>query len=79
MSSARLFIGAGLAPTSAQPPITQPIVAPAEGASADYGQYLVSILGCRLCHGENLTGGKVGGPGPPAGPNLTGVPHKVEW
>ena len=65
-----LFIGAGLAPTSAQPPITQPIVAPAEGASADYGQYLVSILGCRLCHGENLTGGKSGGPGPPAGPNL---------
>lgn len=65
-----LFIGAGLAPTSAQPPITQPIVAPAEGASADYGQYLVAILGCRLCHGENLTGGKSGGPGPPAGPNL---------
>jgi mono/diheme cytochrome c family protein len=66
-----LFIGAGLAPTSAQPPITQPIVAPAEGASADYGVYLVSILGCRLCHGENLAGRKSGGPGPPGGPNLT--------
>ncbi len=66
-----LFIGAGLAPTSAQPPITQPIVAPAEGASADYGKYLVSILGCRLCHGENLAGRKGGGPGPPGGPNLT--------
>ena len=66
-----LFIGAGLAPTSAQPPITQPIVAPVEGVSADYGKYLVSILGCPLCHGENLAGRKRGGPGPPGGPNLT--------
>jgi mono/diheme cytochrome c family protein len=66
-----LFIGAGLAPTSAQRPITQPVVAPAEGASADYGEYLVSILGCRLCHNENLSGRKSGGRGPPGGPNLT--------
>jgi mono/diheme cytochrome c family protein len=66
-----LLIGAGLAPASAQPPITQPIIAPAEGVSADYGKYLVSILGCRLCHGENLAGRKSGGPGPPGGPNLT--------
>jgi mono/diheme cytochrome c family protein len=65
-----LLIGSGLAQTSAQPPITHPIIAPAEGASAAYGQYLVSILACRLCHGENLTGGKSRGPGPPAGPNL---------
>ena len=65
------LLGAGVANTSAQPPITQPIVAPAEGASADYGKYLVSILGCRQCHGENLAGRKPGGPGPPAGPNLT--------
>src|SRR5262249_32275671 len=66
-----LLIGAGLAPTSAQAPITQPIVAPVEGVSADYGKYLVSILACRLCHGENLAGRKSGGPGPPGGPNLT--------
>ena len=66
-----LFIGAGLAPTSAQPPITQPVVAPVEGASAKYGEYLVSILACRVCHGENLSGRKSGGPGPPGGPNLT--------
>ena len=71
-----LFIGAGLAPTSAQPPITQPIVAPAEDASADYGKYLVSILGCRLCHGENLAGRTSGGPGPPGGPNLTVIVPK---
>ena len=75
-----LFIGAGLPLISAQPPITQPIVAPAEGVSADYGRYLVSILGCGLCHGENLRGRKSGGPGPPAGPNLTLIlpPWSVE-
>ncbi len=75
-----LFIGAGLPLISAQPPITQPIVAPAEGVSADYGRYLVSILGCGLCHGENLRGRKSGGPGPPGGPNLTLIlpPWSVE-
>jgi mono/diheme cytochrome c family protein len=67
---AAFLLGAGIAPTSAQPPITDPIVAPAEGISAEHGEYLISILGCRLCHGEHLTGGKSGGPGPPAGPNL---------
>jgi mono/diheme cytochrome c family protein len=68
---AAVFIGSGIAHTGAQPPITHPIVAPAEGASADYGKYLVSVMFCRQCHGENLEGRKVGGPGPPAGPNLT--------
>ena len=65
---AALFIGAGVFHTSAQMPITQPLVAPAEGASADYGKYLVSILGCRACHGENLEGRKPGGPGRRRGP-----------
>jgi mono/diheme cytochrome c family protein len=69
---AAVLIGAGVAPISAQPPITHPITAPAEGVSTEYGRYLVSILACRLCHGENLTGGKVRRPGPPAGPDLTG-------
>jgi mono/diheme cytochrome c family protein len=66
-----LFIGAGVFPTSVQPPITQPVVAPAEGPTADYGQYLVANIGCRACHGENLAGGKPGGFGPPPGPNIT--------
>jgi len=65
------FIGSGFAPTSAQAPITQPVVAPAEGTSKEYGKYLVSVLACTSCHGENLAGRKAGGPGPPAGPNLT--------
>ncbi len=66
-----LFVGAGLFPTSAQRPITTPVVAPAEDTSAEYGHYLVSILGCQLCHGEHLTGGTGGKMGPPQGPDLT--------
>ena len=70
-----LFIAMGL-PTAAQPPITQPIVAPPEGTSAEYGKYLVSIAGCHVCHGEHLAGRVPGGQGPPAGPNLTMIVPK---
>jgi mono/diheme cytochrome c family protein len=68
---AAVLIGAGVFHTSAQPPITQPILAPAEGTSAEYGRYLVAIMGCPLCHGDNLGGGTGGRSGPPPGPNLT--------
>jgi mono/diheme cytochrome c family protein len=64
------FVGLGLAPTSAQPPITRPVVAPDESDSVEHGKYLVSILGCRRCHGENFTGGQGGPPGTPPAPNL---------
>ncbi|HEU5219712.1 MAG TPA: cytochrome c [Gemmatimonadales bacterium] len=64
------FVGLGLAPTSAQPPITRPVIAPAEGESAERGQYLVSILACQRCHGEHFTGGQGGPPGTPPAPNL---------
>ncbi len=67
-----LLMGAGF-PTAAQPAITQPIVAPAEGTSPEYGKYLVSVLTCQVCHGEKLAGRKTRGPGPPAGPNLTAI------
>jgi len=70
---AAVLVGSGVLPTSAQAPITQPVLAPARGPSADYGKYLVSILGCAACHGEHLSGRKPGGMGPPAGPNLTVV------
>lgn len=66
-----LLVGAGLFPTSAQPPITQPVVAPPAGVNATYGRYLVETTGCQECHGEDLAGGKVNGGGPPPGPNLT--------
>jgi mono/diheme cytochrome c family protein len=67
---AAVFIGAGIFPTAAQPPITQPQAMPA-AHSREYGEYVVKSLGCTDCHGKNLAGG-AGGFGP-AGPNLTVV------
>lgn len=29
---------------------------PAEGVTAEYGDYLTRVSGCRMCHGEDLTG-----------------------
>ncbi len=66
-----LLVGAGVFQTSVQPPITAPVPMPQAGATKEYGQYLVSVLGCHACHGENLAGGKASDFGPPAGPNLT--------
>jgi mono/diheme cytochrome c family protein len=73
---AAVFLGAGMFPTSAQPPITQPVSAPPPGTAA-YGEYLTRAVGCRDCHGPNLEGTS-GGQGP-AAPNLTViVPHWSE-
>jgi mono/diheme cytochrome c family protein len=47
------------------------VTAPQVG-TAEYGKYMVDVIGCQSCHGDQLQG-KVdnGQPGPPAGPNLT--------
>jgi mono/diheme cytochrome c family protein len=42
-------------PFEAQPPVTEPIVAPPEGPTAAYGEYLVSFA-CSSCHGADLAG-----------------------
>ncbi len=52
--------------------------APPEGATADYGQYLVSVASCRECHGSNLAG-ITGENGPPPGPNLTPGGELAGW
>ena len=65
------LIGIGLFPTSAQKPITQPIVAPQTGTVA-YGEYLVHAMGCADCHGQNFAGLPASDLGP-SGPNLTTV------
>jgi mono/diheme cytochrome c family protein len=65
------LIGIGLFPTSAQTPITQPIVAPQTGSSA-YGEYLAHAMGCADCHGQNFAGLPAGGLAP-SGPNLTTI------
>lgn len=49
-------IMANIAPIfEAQPPITEPIVAPPPGPTAEYGGYLASYT-CTMCHGAELEG-----------------------
>lgn len=52
--------------------------APPEGATADYGGYLVAIAGCQECHGENFAG-RTEENGPPPGPNITPGGHLQNW
>ena len=42
-----------------------------EGFTAEYGNYLVNISGCRTCHGAELNGFKDPDPNAPIAPNLT--------
>ncbi|MEI6410141.1 MAG: cytochrome c [Bacteroidota bacterium] len=53
--------------------------APKRGATAEYGNYLVRINGCRVCHGEQLNGGKPPEPDAPLGPNLTPGGSLAQW
>jgi len=50
------------------------VTAPPQADTSAYGKYLVDVMGCRDCHGDQLQG-KVenGQPGPPPGPNLTQI------
>jgi mono/diheme cytochrome c family protein len=48
--------------------LTGPITAPQKAATAEYGEYVISYVDCRDCHGEQLDG-EVSPPTPP-GPNL---------
>jgi len=53
--------------------------APQRGATAEYGNYLVKIGGCRACHGEQLNGGKDPNPEAPPRPNLTPGGTLGDW
>lgn len=50
-----------------------PALAPPEGATAEYGNYIVHTAGCAGCHGPTLAGGKIeaGDPSWPPAANLT--------
>jgi len=65
---AAIMYGAGMLPQGL-PPVAEEIVAPLRAPTAEYGEYLVSFVGCRDCHGEDLSGGKPGGLAP-VGPSL---------
>jgi mono/diheme cytochrome c family protein len=54
----------------AQEPVAD-VTAPLPG-TLEYGKYMLDVLGCQSCHGEQLQGKPdTGQPGPPPGPNLT--------
>ncbi|HSL46305.1 MAG TPA: cytochrome c [Anaerolineales bacterium] len=50
-----LIAGSNMVPD--KPLITEPIVAPQKAATAEYGEFMVSFLDCKTCHGEDLHGG----------------------
>jgi mono/diheme cytochrome c family protein len=54
---------------------------PAASVSAEYGQYLVSAIGCSGCHGPDLAGGAVPGSAPddPRAPNITPGGEIAGW
>ncbi len=54
----------------AQPPITEPVVAPAADLSAEYGEHLASFA-CILCHGAELGGVELYGSPGLLGPGLS--------
>ena len=66
-----LFAGAGLIQATA-PSAIQPISAPVKASSKEYGDYWVSLLDCRGCHGPALDG-NAPSPSPPGAANLTVV------
>jgi mono/diheme cytochrome c family protein len=45
--------------------------APAQGVTAEYGEYLVNTGDCSACHGPDLSGSQSPEPGAPYSPNLT--------
>ena len=52
---------------------------PPAGVSAEYGEYLVNVSGCRDCHGPALSGGKSADPSAINAPNLTPGGELVAW
>lgn len=57
---------------TAQQPVGH--VAAPQPSTPAYGKYMVDVIGCQGCHGDQLQGRVDNGqPGPPAGPNLTKI------
>ena len=52
---------------------------PPAGATAEYGDYLVNVSGCRVCHGGKLSGGKSPDPAAKNAPNLTPGGELIAW
>lgn len=53
--------------------------APAEGMTAEYGEYIANVSGCKACHGENLAGAQSPEPGSPYAPGLGAGSEVFYW
>ena len=53
--------------------------APSRGVTTAYGEYLVNVADCRICHGATLSGAQPPEPGAPFAPNLTPGGELAEW
>jgi len=77
----RMVLGAGQLKTAAALSPRTPHVASVDTTPGlEYGRYLVSIGGCRACHGESLSGGPAPDPNSPPTANITptGIGHYTE-
>jgi cytochrome c553 len=77
----RMVLGAGQLETAAALSPRTPHVASVDTTPGlEYGRYLVSIGGCRACHGESLSGGPAPDPSSPPTANITptGIGHYTE-
>ncbi|HEU0296606.1 MAG TPA: c-type cytochrome [Anaerolineales bacterium] len=56
---AKILFAAGVLPNMPVEEVSHEVnvSAPARGASTEYGEYMVNINDCRICHGPNLNGG----------------------
>jgi mono/diheme cytochrome c family protein len=52
---------------------------PPAGVTPEYGDYIINASGCRVCHGEKLSGGKSPDPSAINAPNLTPGGELIAW
>jgi len=83
----RIFVALGMFDVETVPLIPAELIdhatpfvqAPAPGPTAEYGEYLMSISLCYLCHGRDLTGAPPVEPGMPPGPNIVAYASPGGW
>jgi cytochrome c553 len=77
----RLVLGAGQFQTAAaMAPRTAHVASVDTTPGVEYGRYLVSISGCRMCHGDSYSGGPAfdASSKPPSNITPTGIGHYTE-
>lgn len=79
---AKILLAAGILPNVPVEEVTHEVhvSAPERGASVEYGEYMVNINDCRICHGPELNGGPF--PDPTItfiSPNLTSGGELAFW